>query len=164
MDNQTIVDMELESPYSEDRDDRFPIPTPPIIGSSTEIPLIEPMVQANDDLTTPLPKEINITDMPIEIGDSILKSPSPTQIGYSIDENFDAKVSPTNINGHQDNSVIKTTSVDQTEAREEEEPTAKRIKVDLLAPSSNKGLLCFILPAIFYFTVDFRHKISCYTK
>ena len=175
MDNQTIVDMELESPCSEglgDRDERFRIPTPPIIESITEIPLVEPNITVNDDLTTSVLKEINddqakqiiVPDLSMEIEDhsnrsgdefvkvlnkevSIPKSPSPTQIVNSIQQshdennesNLDATVSPTSTvtlipNDHQDNLVVKTTNIDQPEAQKEEEPTAKRIKVDLLAP------------------------------
>ncbi len=197
MDNQTIVDMELESPCSEglgDRDERFRIPTPPIIEST---------IPANDDLTTSASKEINddqakqiiVPDLSMEIGDqsnrsgdefvkllnkevSISKSPSPTQIVNSIQQshdennesNLDTTVSPTSTvtlipNDHQDILVVKTTNIDQPEAQKEEEPTAKRIKVDLLAPPPpNPGLSSFILSTVLHFIKNFRNKISCYTN
>jgi len=50
-------------------------------------------------------------------------------------------------NSHEDNLIIETpaTNIDQqNEEEENEEPTVKRIKVDLISPS-NDGLLSFIL-------------------
>jgi hypothetical protein len=245
MDNQTIqsvIDMELESPYSQglgDHDERFRVPTPPITESicnqplpllpliqannestiitsdnniiqptQNEIPLVEPTVLTNVDITESSSKEVNDTmdddqskqiivpNLSIEIENHsnrsrdefvkllskeafTSKSPSPIQIVVNSsrqsgddennESNSDTKVLSTRTrtvisNNHQDNLIITATNIDQPEAQEEEEePTVKRIKVDLIAPlPPNEGLFCRILStiSILLFVLEIKSLIT----
>jgi len=105
----------------------------------------------------------------------ISKSPSPSQTlnhrRRSYDDDDDESNSNTNVssgrtvtlisNNHEDKLIIETANTDQQ--KEEQEPTVKRIKVDLIPVPINDGLFSFILLIIYLFIVFFRQK-SYYTN
>jgi hypothetical protein len=101
----------------------------------------------------------------------VSKSPSPSETvpdRRRSHDNEESSMSSTRTvtlisNNHEDKLIIEATNINPEKPEEEEEPTVKRIKVDLISPS-NDGLFSFILSTIHLFPCSFLEINSVSTN
>jgi len=180
--NNTQIELPLSEPTVLTNDVSF---TPP------NIETIETSSNENNNIDDDNSKQIIVQNSSVDMDDVInrsrdefvklltkeayiSKSPSPSQTlnqrrrSYDDDEESNSNTNVSSgrtvtlvSNNDEDKLIIETANTDQQ--KEEEQPTVKRIKVDLVPVPSNDGLFSFLLLIIYLFIIFFRQK-SYYTN